>query len=250
MAGANYLHKLGVIHGDFKGVRLNSCSSLFRLVDRVSRRIYSWMTMGSPSLRTLVSRQFRSTSTRSLSPRLLFPLWEQSVGPVQRCCSGKIAHLPKNRIVMRSEWSSMRCVSDGYHDALFFTRHQVLTGRRPFYHLGQYAVVIAILHGERPRKPLNAGSLGFSERLWRLVVRCWDKSPSARPTAQDLLRCLQDAPPIWEPPLEYPIPDDPDGKAEPGSLSRSEVVMATGALTSGFFALLVAVACVFMLSFK
>ena len=136
---------------------------------------------------------------------------------------------------MRSEWLSMRRVGHSYHDAPLFTHNQVLTGRRPFYHLGQYAVVIAVQNGERPRRPFNAESLGFSSRLWRLVVRCWDKSPSVRPTVKDLLRCLQDTPPTWAPSPEYPIPDDPNEEAYPDPFSRGERIMMTDALTAGFF---------------
>ena len=79
-------------------------------------------------------------------------------------------------------------------------------------------------------------------------MQCWDESPSVRPTAQDLLRYLRDAPPAWAPPLEYPIPDDPDGEADPVSLSRGGRAAAMGVLTGGFFALLIAMLCVFMVS--
>ena len=110
--------------------------------------------------------------------------------------------------------------------------------------------MIAVQNGERPRKPLYATSLGFSDRLWGLVVRCWDELPSVRPTAQDLLRCLRDDSPTWARPLEYPIPDDPTGEAGPEFTSRGEWVMTTDGPTSGFFALLVTILCVFVLSFS
>ena len=78
-----------------------------------------------------------------------------------------------------------------------------------------------------------------------------DESPSVRPTAQDLLRHLRDAPPTWAPPLEYPIADDPDEVAGPDSISRGERVMVMDALKlGGFFALLIAVLCIFMLPFN
>ena len=109
-------------------------------------------------------------------------------------------------------------------------------------------VVVAVQKGERPNKPANAGPLGFSSRLWRLVVQCWDESPSTRPTAQDLFRCLQDISPTWVPPLEYPVPDGPDGEAGPDFVSRSERIMGAYALATGFFALSIAMLCVFILS--
>ena len=67
------------------------------------------------------------------------------------------------------------------------------------------------MRGERPRKPLDAESLGFSETLWELVQLCWSESSSSRPTAQHLLDYLSPASPSWAPPLVYPakVSDDP-----------------------------------------
>ena len=78
-------------------------------------------------------------------------------------------------------------------------------------------------------------------------MHCWDESPSVRPTAQDLLHYLQNAPTVWASPLEYPIPDDLDEVASPDSISRSEQILATDVLKGGFVALLVAVLCILML---
>ena len=85
---------------------------------------------------------------------------------------------------------------------------QVLTGLRPFHHLGPFAVVVAVQKGERPQRPPKPKSLGLSNTLWELVRRCWDQSPEARPTAQQLLLYLQEASRSWVPPPEYPVPDD------------------------------------------
>ena len=81
-------------------------------------------------------------------------------------------------------------------------------------------------------------------------MRCWNESPSARPTAQDLLRCLHDISTAWEPSLEYTIPDDLYEWIAPEFISRSEQVMAADALKSSFFSLLIAVFCIFMFSFN
>ena len=110
-------------------------------------------------------------------------------------------------------------------------------------------MVIAVEKGERPKKPVNSRSLGFSDRLWGLVVQCWDESPSTRPTAQDLLHCLQDISPTWVPPLEYPIPDDPDGETVYNFVSHGEWGIVAGALMGSFVTLLVVMLCVFVLSF-
>ena len=63
----------------------------------------------------------------------------------------------------------------------------------------------AILKGERPERPLDAESLGFSDTLWELVELCWSESMSTRPTAQQLFDYLSPASLAWVPPLVYPI---------------------------------------------
>ena len=81
---------------------------------------------------------------------------------------------------------------------------QVLTGLRPFHHLCAYAPVPAVLRGERPGKPLDAESLGFSHALWGLVQLCWSEPISNRPTAQLLFDHLSSAAFTWVPPQAYP----------------------------------------------
>ena len=70
---------------------------------------------------------------------------------------------------------------------------QVLTGLRPFHHLLAFAPIPAVLEGERPEKPREAESLGFSCQLWELVQSCWSESGQARPTAQQLFDHLSSA---------------------------------------------------------
>ena len=124
-----------------------------------------------------------------------------------------------------------------------FTCHQVLTGLRPFHHLGPCAAVVAVQKGKHPRKPDNAGSLGFSDALWRLSTACWSKSPSARPTAQQLLRYLRDASHTWVPPLEYPIPESLDEGAGPDLTSSDVRSIAMG----GLFFFMISMLCILVL---
>ena len=99
-------------------------------------------------------------------------------------------------------------------------------------------MVVAVHKGERPRKPDNAGSLGFSDTLWQLTRACWSESPPARPTAQQLLRYLEDASRDWTPPLEYPIPDDLDGEAGLDLTSGDERSGTASSLISLFMGML------------
>ena len=141
----------------------------------------------------------------------------------------------------------MRCAYHSCRDDPSFTRHQVLTGLRPFHHLGPYAVVIAAQKGERPRKPETAESLGLSGPLWRLIRKCWSKSPSARPTAQQLLRHLEVASRTWVPPHEYPIPNDLGGGVGLDLTSDDGRSIVTSVLTSSLFVLTLGVLCILFL---
>lgn len=81
---------------------------------------------------------------------------------------------------------------------------QVLTGLRPFHHLSIWGIVLAMVTGERPRKPHDAKSLGLSDLLWELVESCWSQESSDRPTAQQLFDHLSDVSHTWVPPMVYP----------------------------------------------
>ena len=102
-------------------------------------------------------------------------------------------------------------------------------------------MVVAVQKGERPRKPENAESLGFSDKLWWLVRMCWSESHLARPTARELLLYLRDPSHTWVPPLEYPIPDGHDVGA--GMDSDDVWNMATGVLAGCLFVLGVGMLC-------
>ena len=53
------------------------------------------------------------------------------------------------------------------------------------------------MKGVRPKKPENATQLGFTEVLWDTVKRCWREHRNARPGVEEILSCLDGAPPSW-----------------------------------------------------
>ena len=81
---------------------------------------------------------------------------------------------------------------------------QVLSGLPPFHHLRSPVVSPAILRGERPGRPLDALTLGFTDTLWELLQLCWSESASARPTARQLFDYLHPASLTWKPPTLCP----------------------------------------------
>ena len=121
--------------------------------------------------------------------------------------------------------------------ATSFTRRQVLTGLCPFHHLSPFAAVVAVQKGEHPTRPPHGESLGFSDRLWELSLQCWDKSPSARPTAQELHRCLQDISHTWVPSIEHPVSDGSGEEAGPDSIPNDGRGVVMCVVKSCLFAL-------------
>jgi len=55
----------------------------------------------------------------------------------------------------------------------------------------------AITEGDRPEKPKGAGSLGFSNELWKIIEKCWLEDRSARPGVREILSGLNDAAAFW-----------------------------------------------------
>jgi hypothetical protein len=58
-------------------------------------------------------------------------------------------------------------------------------------------VVNEIMEGVRPKKPVGAKRLGFSDELWRTVELCWLEDRNARPVVEDILSCLNKATAFW-----------------------------------------------------
>ena len=75
----------------------------------------------------------------------------------------------------------------------------MLCGHAPYHNFeNDITVIIAIMKGVRPKKPENARQLEFTEVLWDTVRRCWREDWRARPGVEDILSCLNGAPPSWD----------------------------------------------------
>ena len=73
-----------------------------------------------------------------------------------------------------------------------------MCGHHPYLEIeSDVLAVCAILEGIRPKKPEEAKRLGFSDKLWRMVVLCWLEDRDARPGVEDILSCLNDAAAFW-----------------------------------------------------
>ena len=77
--------------------------------------------------------------------------------------------------------------------ALGMVIYEVLTGFDPFHdlNLGSLEIVLRVLAGRRPSKPINAEGIGFGSGTWELVQECWKKQPTKRPTIERVSRHLE-----------------------------------------------------------
>lgn len=74
---------------------------------------------------------------------------------------------------------------------------ELFTESLPFAHLAtDPAVVIDIHNGRHPDRPTTAQTMGpgLCDKVWSCVQRCWERSPSDRPLASDIVRELQSLP--------------------------------------------------------
>ena len=82
--------------------------------------------------------------------------------------------------------------SDCY--ALGMVIYETVSGHLPFHEDKDLTVFVKVLNGERPPREVL-----FTDSLWKMLGRCWEPQPDARPSIEGVLRCLE-----MEPPLRIP----------------------------------------------
>ena len=74
----------------------------------------------------------------------------------------------------------------------------MLTGTTPFARRGKTELACkVVLEGERPRRPRDSEKLGFTDKVWEVLQKCWEKVPSARPRVDLISTCLKGAAETW-----------------------------------------------------
>ena len=57
---------------------------------------------------------------------------------------------------------------------------------------------MVVLEDERPPRPRDSEKLGFSNDVWEMLQRCWEKEPSSRPSVDIVSACLKQAAETWK----------------------------------------------------
>ena len=84
--------------------------------------------------------------------------------------------------------------SDYY--ALGMVIYETVSGHFPFHRHTDYTVIVKVLAGEHPPR-----GVGFGESVWKMLELCWATQPDDRPSAKDVLQCLEGLSNLLEPPL-------------------------------------------------
>ena len=83
--------------------------------------------------------------------------------------------------------------SDCY--ALGMVIYETISGNIPFHKDTDLTVSMKVVKGKRPPQGAN-----FTEDLWGMLGRCWASRPNNRPRIEDVLRYLEMAPNLSDPP--------------------------------------------------
>ena len=65
---------------------------------------------------------------------------------------------------------------------------EVFTGKIPFWDLSEYMVVHQIATGGVQEIPENAGNVGLTGEMRKLLGGCWRKGPNERPAMKDFVK--------------------------------------------------------------
>lgn len=78
--------------------------------------------------------------------------------------------------------------SDVY--AFAFVALKLISGTTAFEGQGHYVILARLLKGDRPNKSDHLRQ-EMTNDIWELLTRCWSQSPTTRPTASDIVTCVQ-----------------------------------------------------------
>ncbi|KAJ8077726.1 hypothetical protein PM082_002159 [Marasmius tenuissimus] len=109
--------------------------------------------------------------------------------------------------------------SDVYSFAM--TVLELLTHNQPFAQFKHPPeVVLSVANGRNPKRPTDAKvkERGLDDDLWTLMEECWNRTPSARPGIDNILKQLEDL----DAPAHYVAPVDLQGNAAGTFTSEEE----------------------------
>ena len=90
---------------------------------------------------------------------------------------------------IRGRWSSSRYVPAIHLDRVCHSSvHKVFTGKVPFHNSISATVIVDVLSGDRPGRPIDPR---LTDDLWDLTEHCWNHNPQWRPDISEVVLRLR-----------------------------------------------------------
>lgn len=196
--GLEYLHKIGIIHGDLKGhnILINN--------ERPPRACIADFGLSA-----------------------IVP--STSFGPTNANGGGTFGYMAPELLGYSAQASKE---ADIY--AFGMVVYEVVTGTRPFGHRGLMERAAITLQGTRPPIPEDPIAVGFGRGTWELAERCWAGDPKQRPMATQVLEHFERLRMVSTVSVPGPtIPVDPPTYPKPENSSKNLSKLFARPTTSG-----------------
>ncbi|KAG6905133.1 hypothetical protein DXG01_004644 [Tephrocybe rancida] len=165
-AGAEYLHKNDVVHGDLKG-----CNVLIDSSGRASLCDFGLASVTDPKIIKWTSQS--TITSKGGTARWQAPELHESEDEAEKDYNTKETDV--------YAWAGV-C-------------YEIFTGHLPFYEIPHgITVMTQIVQGHTPTRPDEDDAAwrerGLNERIWKLMKDCWDFEPSKRPDMTQIVSNL------------------------------------------------------------
>ncbi|KAF8602271.1 kinase-like protein [Ceratobasidium sp. AG-I] len=158
-SGVSYLHSIKMVHGDIKAINiLVSADGVVKLSD------FDHSILSNCTLAFSATTNMGGGTLRWMAPELLLRTDQQS-----------------NQEMLRTTQTDIY--------ALGMTMLEIITGKVPYAeYLQDFAIFSALVKKQPPERPgvLNKQTTQ-AEEMWKLLLQCWDHTPSGRPSAPAVL---------------------------------------------------------------
>lgn len=86
-----------------------------------------------------------------------------------------------------------KCHPQSYIRLLCNRKQEIVTGKVPYFEYKTDGGIVRALDKKKPpiRPAIQFGPDERANRMWRLLTRCWDHDPNARPEAASLLQSVR-----------------------------------------------------------
>ena len=187
-----YLHSLGIPHGDLRGVGASGCSSTFSVWVFFLSLVpgYVFILILFQQANVVVDQRGRARLT------------EYGLAPINH--DPRLTYAAVSGTLVASRWlapeimdpshkGNMLAIESKVADVFAFGMFgaEIFTGKVPFEEQRNEAVVLHILRGGRPEMPENAQAVGLTGEMWKLLERCWQQNPNKRPAITEVVRDWQ-----------------------------------------------------------